>query len=92
MNIFEDISIFYMYLLFNNLLIDKEIIEKYTYINLTKLSRLENLDIDFLRKYKDFLRWDIISKVKVLSEDIIDEFKEYVEEKYLYNENFLKVF
>lgn len=71
---------------------DKEIIEKYTYINWAKLSRLENLDIDFLRKYKDFLRWDIISKVKVLSEDIIDEFKEYVEEKYLYDENFLKVF
>lgn len=92
MNIFEDISIFYMYLLFNNLLMDKEIIEKYTYINWAKLSRLENLDIDFLRKYKDFLRWDIISKVKVLSEDIIDEFKEYVEEKYLYDENFLKVF
>lgn len=92
MNIFEDISIFYMYLLFNNLLIDKEIIEKYTYINWTKLSRLKNLDIDFLRKYKDFLRLDIISKVKVLLEDIIDEFKEYVEEKYLYDENFLKVF
>ena len=57
---------------------DLDIIEKYDG-NWKKISASEDVTAEFLRYYKDQLDWDILVEERMLKEDTIREFQDYID-------------